>query len=158
PCEWNDLKKAAHACEELDVPHRWKDGSPDLGAWTLAVRKTLSTGGVIDLTGKLPTGLSVVFAENKAKKYGDYALDKPDRKPVDVFVEGQNSLLVLTRHNQTARAFRGFFYRRISLWEGHVRVGLEKLVSAITAANGDSIKLGSAIVTFMDEIGKGFSP
>jgi len=158
PCEWNDLKKAAHACEELDVPHRWKGGSSDLGAWTLAVRKTLSTGGVIDLTGKLPAGLSVVFAENKAKKYGDYALDKSDRMPIDVFVEGQNSLLVLTRHNQTARAFRGFFYRRISLWEGHVRVGLEKLVSAITAANGDSIKLGSAIVTFMDEIGKGFSP
>ena len=33
PCDWNDLKNAAHACEELDVPHRWKDGSPR--AWRL---------------------------------------------------------------------------------------------------------------------------
>jgi hypothetical protein len=55
---------------------------------------------------------------------------KPDRKPVDQFVESQNSLLVLTWHNQTARAFRGSFDRRISLWERHMRVGLEKLVVA----------------------------
>lgn len=158
PCDWSGLKKVAHACEELDVPHRWKDGSPALGDWTLAVRKALSSGGVIDLKGALPDGLSVTFAENQAKKYGDYALAKPDRKPVDLFVESQDSLLVLTRHNQTARAYRGCFYRRISLWEGHTRSGLEKLVNAITAADGDCGKLGSAIVTFLDDVGKGFSP
>ena len=39
------------------VPHRWKDGSPALGAWTLAARKTLGHGGVIDLKGALPDGL-----------------------------------------------------------------------------------------------------
>ena len=158
PCDWNDLKTVAQSCEELNVPHRWKDGSPALGAWTLAARKTLSSGGVIDLKDALPDGLTVVFAENQAKKYGDYALGNPDRKAIDLFVKSQNSLLVLTRHNQTARAFRGFFDRRISLWEGHMRVGLEKLVSAIIAADGDCGKLGSAIVTFMDDIGKGFSP
>lgn len=157
PCDWKDLKNAAHAFEELDVPHRWKDGSPALGNWTLAARKTLSAGGVIDLTGKLPVGLTVHFAENKGKKYGDYALDKADRKAVDDFVESQQSLLVLTSTNKTARALCSFFNRRIPLWEGHVRHNLEKLVSAVTAADGDCGKLGSAIVEFMGDIGKGFS-
>jgi hypothetical protein len=50
PCDWNELKKAAHAFEQLDVAHRWKDGSPALGDWTLAARKTLGDGGAIDLT------------------------------------------------------------------------------------------------------------
>ena len=158
PCDWNELKNAAQACEELDVPHRWKDGAAALGDWTLAARKTLRGGGVIDLTGALPDGLRVVFAENNAKKHGDYLLDKAGRKPVDLFVEKEESLLVLTRHNQTVRAFRGFFGRRLPLWEGHMRVGLEKLVNAVTAADGDSAKVGAAIVTFMEDIGKGFSP
>lgn len=158
PCDWNDLKKVAHAFEELDVAHRWKDGSAALGIWTLGARKALESGGVVDLKGPLPDGLSVVFAENRAMKYGDYALSKPDRKPIDSFLQSQDSLLVLTRHNQTARAFRGFFDRRIWLWEGHVRVGLERLVNAMAVADGDCEKLGSAIVTFMDDIGKGFSP
>lgn len=59
PCDWNDLKKVPHAYEELDVPHRWKDSSPALGAWTLAARKTLSSGGVIDLKDARPDGLDV---------------------------------------------------------------------------------------------------
>jgi DNA helicase-2/ATP-dependent DNA helicase PcrA len=158
PCDWNDLKKIAEASEELDAPHRWEDDSPALGAWTLAARKTLGNGGAIDLKAAPPAGLHVVFAENHAKKYGDYALDKPDRKPVDLFVASQHSLLVLTRLNQTAKAFRGFFDRRISLWEGHVRVGLERLVNDIAAAEGDCGKLGSAIVRFVDDIERGFSP
>ncbi len=157
PCDWSDLKKAAHVFEELDVPHRWTDGSPALGTWTLAARKSLSNGGVIDLTGELPDGLNVVFAENNGKKYGDYALDKADRKPVDDFVESQKSLLVLTSTNKTARALCAFVNRRIPLWEGHVRDNLEKLVSTIIAAGGDCEKLGSAIVEFMGDIGKGFS-
>jgi DNA helicase-2/ATP-dependent DNA helicase PcrA len=117
----------------------------------------LSAGGVIDLTGKLPDGLSIHFAENQAKKYGDYSLDKASRKPIDDFVEGEKSLLILTSTNKTARALCAFFNRRIPLWEGHVRDNLEKLVSSITAANGDSGKLGAAVVQFMGDIGKGFS-
>ena len=128
-CDWNDLKKVAHACEELDVPHRWKDGSPAFGGWPLAARKTLSSGGVIDRQDARPDGLDVVFAENQAQKYGNDALAKQNRKPIDLFVKGQNSLLVLTRQSQTVKAFREFFDRRISLWEGHLRVGLEKLVN-----------------------------
>lgn len=158
PCDWNDLKNAAHAFEALDVPHRWKDGSRALGDWTLAARKTLSEGGVIDLTGHLPGGLTVHFADNKGKKYGDYALDYAARKPIDDFVEGEKSLLVLTSTNKTGRALCAFFNRRIPLWEGHVRDHLDNLVSAVSAAKGDSGKVGSAVVEFMGDIGKGFSP
>ena len=42
PCDWKDLKDAAHAFEELDVPHRWRGGSLALGEWTLAARKTVA--------------------------------------------------------------------------------------------------------------------
>jgi len=158
PCDWATLKQKAQACEELDVPHRWNDGSAALGQWTLAARKTLRDGGKIDLRGDLPDGLSVVFAENQAQKNLEYALSNPGRKPVDLFEQAQASLLILTRHNQTARSFRGFFNRRIQLWEGHTRSGLEKLVSAAISAHGDGPALAAAAVEFMADIGKGFSP
>jgi DNA helicase-2/ATP-dependent DNA helicase PcrA len=158
PCDWDALKNAAHVFEELDFPHRWKDGSPPLGTWTLAARKTLSAGGVIDLSCALPQGLSVLFAENKGKKYGDYSLEKADRKAVDAFVESQKSLLVLTRTNDTARALCAFFNRRIPLWEGHVRDDLDKLVRSVGPAGGDAEKCGAAVVEFMGGVGKGFSP
>ncbi len=157
PCDWAALKDAAQAFEELDTPHRWKSGSATLGDWTLEARKTLRTGGTIDLTGKVPDGLAVHFAENLSKKYGDYSLEKANRKPIDDFVESSKSLLILTSTNRTARALCAFFNRRIPLWEGHVRDNLERLVSRITAAQGDTGKLGSAVVDFMGDIGKGFS-
>lgn len=157
PCDWADLKNAAQAFEELDTPHRWVGDSTALGNWTLAARKTLSSGGAIDLTGKLPPGLTVHFAENTSPKWGDYALDKLVRKPLDDFVDGQKSLLVLTSTNKTARSLCAFFNRRIPLWEGHVRDNLEKLVTAITAAKGDSGKVGCAVVEFLSDVGKGFS-
>lgn len=157
PCNWDELRNAAQSYEVLDVAHRWKDGSPGLGEWTLAARKTLSDGGVIDLTGGLPDGLIVHFAENKAQRHGDYYLANAVRKPIDDMVEGEESLLVLTSTNKTARGLRAFFRRRIPLWEGHVRDNLEKLVSGIAGAQGDSGKLGSAVVKFMSDVGKGFS-
>ena len=53
---------------------------------------------------------------------------------------------------------RAFFNRRLPLWEGHTRSALEKLVDAITTGNADCPKLAAAVVTFMNDIGKGFSP
>jgi hypothetical protein len=38
PCVWNDLAGSADAFELLDTPHRWAEGCPHLGAWTLAAR------------------------------------------------------------------------------------------------------------------------
>lgn len=158
PWAWDELKTKADGFEELDFPHRWVKGCPDLGKWTLAARNALKAGGKVDLRSGLPPSATIVFAENQAQKNLEYQLGKHNRRPVDAFEKDQVSLLILTRHNHTARSFRGFFNRRIPLWEGHTRSGLEKLVDAVNACQGDRAVLAAAVVTFMDNIGKGFSP
>jgi UvrD-like helicase C-terminal domain/AAA domain len=158
PCDWNELKRKAHAFEELDFPHRWVKGCPALGAWVLTARNALKTGGKVDLRSGLPDSVDIAFAENQAQRNLEYQLSRQDRKPIDVFQRAQTSLLILTCYNQTARSFRGFFNRAIPLWEGHTRFGLERLVNAINAAQGDRAALAAATVKFMDDIGKGFSP
>jgi hypothetical protein len=120
--------------------------------------RRVKAGAAIDLRNELPPSVTVIFAENQSQRNFDYQLAAGDRRPIDTFARTQNSLLVLTRYNDTARSFRGFFNRRIPLWEGHTRPGLEKLITAISAAEGDRAALAAAVVAFMDCIGKGFSP
>jgi DNA helicase-2/ATP-dependent DNA helicase PcrA len=63
----------------------------------------------------------------------------------------------LTRHNDTARALRSFFNRRILLWEGYTRSALEELIDGMQAdQTPESIAAG--IVTFMGAVSTGFSP
>lgn len=156
--DWDALKRSAQAFERLDYPHRWNDGCRDLGQWTLAAREALRTGGRIDLRQGLPRSVSVVFAENQAQANLDLRFDQDKRRAVDAFEKGQTSLLVLTRHNETARAIRAMFFRRLPIWEGHTRQGLERLVDALKRNEGDASTIASALVTFMDDVGKGFSP
>ena len=158
PCDWSALTRQAQAFEQLDFPHRWSSGCTALGQWTLTARTALKTGGTIDLRNGLPPSVTVVFAENQSQRNFDYRLAGCDRRQIDAFERAQASLLVLTRYNDTARSFRAFFQRRIPLWEGHTRPGLEKLVNAIAAEQGDSGALAAAVVAFMDDVGKGFSP
>jgi DNA helicase-2/ATP-dependent DNA helicase PcrA len=155
--DWGALTKQAHAFEELDTPHRWRSGCPDLGRWTLLARAALKNGGKIDLHNNLPASVSVVVAENQARRNMEYQLAAADRRAIDAFTRSHTSLLVLTRYNDTARSLRAFFNRRLPLWEGHTRSALEKLVDAVTAGAGDCPKLAAAVVTFMNDIGKGFS-
>ena len=157
PCDWAELTRQAMTFECLNTPHRWASGCPDLGRWTLKMREALKTGGKVDLRNGLPPSVSIVFAENQAQRNLEYQLSRQDRKPIDNFEQSQSSLLILTHYNDTARSFRGFFNRRIPLWEGHTRSGLEKLVDALRAGQGDCVALAKAIVTFMNDVGKGFS-
>lgn len=156
--DWDALTRSAQAFERLDYPHRWNDGCRDLGRWTLAAREMLRKGGRIDLRRGLPASVSVVFAENQAQANLDLRLDKDQRKPVDDFEKAQSSLLVLTRHNETARAIRAMFFRRLPIWEGHTRQGLERLVDALRENEGDASAIASVLVTFLHDVGKGFSP
>jgi len=158
PCDWEAFTGKAHAFEQLDHPHRWSTGCPELGQWTLTARASLKAGGTIDLRNGLPPSVSIVFAENQAQKVLDYQLDGVDRKPIDAFEKTQASLLILTHFNPTARSLRGFFNRRIPLWEGHTRTGLEKLVDSIRASQGNPEILADAVIAFMGDVGKGFSP
>lgn len=157
-CDWAALTGQAQAFEQLDTPHRWKTGCPELGQWTLRAREALKSGGKVELRSGLPESVSVVFAENQAQRNFDYQLSATDRRPIDAFEKAQASLLVLTHYNDTARSFRGFFNRRLPLWEGYTRTALETLVDSVRAAHGNGPALAAAIVQFMNEIGKGFSP
>jgi hypothetical protein len=65
--------------------------------------------------------------------------------------------LILAAHNATVRALRGFFDRRLPIWEGHTRDALAKLTSGIQAAAGNAPALARVLTTFLQEIGVGFS-
>jgi hypothetical protein len=106
PWDWNKLTGQAQAFEQLDIPHRWSKGCPELGRWTLTVRAALKTGGTVDLRNGVPPSVRIVFAENQAKKFFDYQLSGQDRNPIDTLEKGQSSLLILTHFNDTARSFR----------------------------------------------------
>lgn len=157
--DWNGLTSAAQVFERLDSPHRWnRGGCSDLGAWTLKARETLKNNGRIDLRSGLPDSVKVVFAENQSQARMGIQLASVQRKPIDDFEKSQSSLFVLTRYNDTARGIRAMFLRRLPIWEGHTRHGLDRLVAAVQAGTGDSAAIARAVVTFMDDIGKGFSP
>jgi len=156
--DWAALANQADTFEQLDTPHRWNGGCADLGRWVLRARAALKDAGKVDLRSNLPSSVTVVFAENQAAKKLEYRLASPDREIIDAFVRTESSLLVLTRYNDTARSLRSFFNRRIPLWEGHIRPALEGLVDAVGAALGNRAALAAAVVTFMNGVGKGFSP
>lgn len=156
-CDWTALTDQADAFVELDTPHRWKNSCPELGRWTLAARTALKAGQPVDLRHR-PTSVEVVFAENQAPRRGEYQLAANDRHAIDRFIRQETSLLVLTHYNETARALCAFFGRRVPLWEGHTRSALETLVDAMESNRGDAPALAAAIVVFMGDIGKGFTP
>lgn len=156
--DWESLARSAGAFEELDTPHRWKDGCGELGDWTLRARQTLKGGGRLDLTRNLPRSVEIVIAENQARRYGDYQLASGDRRPIDAFERAHDSLLIVSHFADTAQHLRAFFGRRIPLWEGHTRPALESLVEAMITHHGNAEQLAGALVTFMGEVGKGFTP
>lgn len=156
--DWKTLTSRAQAFEQLDVPHRWKNGCPQLGQWILKAREALKTQGKVNLRNGRPPSVNIVFGENIARKNFDYQLSDQDRKPVDAFEKAQQSLLILTRYNNTAGSLRSFFNRRIPLWEGHARTSLEKLMNVVHCSEGDPAIVAQGVVEFMGNIGKGFSP
>lgn len=155
--QWNDLLDGADISELLDCPHRWAVGCRHLGEWTLDARRTLKAGGALDLRGGLPPTVQVVFAENRSPRSLEYQLSRNARIPIDQFEREQTSLLVLTRHNRTARSFRGFFNRRIPLWEGHQRPQLEVLLDTLTESSGDAQALAEAVADFLARVGTGMA-
>ena len=152
---WDALKRAG-AYAELENPHRWKDGSPELGQWILDARHALKDGCPIDLTGRLPQGLMVLFAENIARSASVFQLSAQDRAPIDACVRAKGQILILTGHNDTARALRAFWNRTIPIWEGHTRDALGALVSSVAPA-AEPVDVSRAVVQFVGAVGKGFS-
>jgi hypothetical protein len=156
PYSWDVLIGSADTVDELDHPHRWTKGDPELGKWTLKAREALKNGGKVDLR-TAPPSVKVTTATNLAQKNFDYRLGRDDRRPIDTFEKRQPTLLVLTRYNETASALRSFFDRRILLWEGYTRSALETFVRHLEQATGPK-EIAVAIMKFMDAVAVGFSP
>lgn len=154
--QWDALKSSG-VSDVLKHPHRWRDGSPDLGDWILQARESLRSGGLIDLSGSLPSGLSVIVAENTAYSRIGYGLSRDHRRPVDSIVNSAQSILVLSSQNATVDALRAFWNRRLPIWEGHTREPLGKLVTALTQKAGEAPAVAGAAVAFIEEVCKGFS-
>ena len=152
---WDELKKAG-AYDELSHPHRWDDGSPELGRWVLEARTALMAGRPIDLTEPLPVGLTVLPAENLTQKRTGFLLNDDDREPLDRIIHAAPSFLILTSENETVTALRAFWYRRYPIWEGHVRNDLGKLVAQITVHSGDAPAIAQATVDFVSSVAAGF--
>lgn len=152
---WQELKNKADKSDVLDHPHRWSNGSSDLGQWILAARSALQNGGQVDLRGPLPSGIQVIFAENISPTRTGYRLD--DGKPIYDLVRMKDSLLVLAAQNETVWALRGFFGRQLPIWEGHVRENLSALITALQKHKADAPKIAEALVEFLQNVATGFS-
>lgn len=154
---WTALKQAACQFEELDVPHRWTDGEPELGHWILAARSTLKTGGQIDLTAPHPRGLTVHYADNTPQNPRGFYVAPPASKPI--YERGRAAkMLVLSGTNDMCMALRGFFNRSYPLWEGHVREDLVALIARCRDHAGNAEELAKGTLSFLGGVASGFTP
>lgn len=153
---WKALKRDA-AYAELDFPHRWSNGSPDLGAWILKARTALLNEQPIEIPAQLPGGLKIIIADNISSAPGQYQLSGHSRKAVDGVMFGAKQMMVLTTRNELVRSLAAFTNRRIGVWEGHTREALSKYVEVMTVGRGNPEALASGFVAFLGEVGVGFS-
>ncbi len=155
---WLNLIRHADCYEQLDRPHRWSDGTVSLGEWILDARKQLCAGGQINLSQDLPQGVQLFLAENQSEQRTRYRYTTEERRPVDTVLSSRDSLLVLTRYNDSVDALRGFFNRRVVIWEGHGRENLASLLCEAKKHNGDAVGIANAVVKFLGQTTTGFSP
>lgn len=153
---WATLKSTG-TFMELENPHRWRDGSVELGQWILDARRALRNGETVDLTGKLPKGLTVIAVNNRAKTYAGYQLDRNDRRPIDSIVNAFDDLLVLTGQNNAVESLAAFWGRRLPIWEGHTRQALEELVDRASTFAGDPVRIAQSFTHFLGQVAVGFS-
>jgi hypothetical protein len=104
---WDSLKSDS-AFAELETPHRWHSGSPELGQWVLHARRVLRNDGQIDLRGPRPAGLALHFAENTAQTRSGFQVDAMQRRPLDQTINSGDPVLILTGQNETANALAAF--------------------------------------------------
>lgn len=154
---WQSLIRSADLADALDRPHRWESGSPALGAWILAARRTLADGDRIDLRGARPSGLQIIEAENQAPRHGSYQLGRDERRQIDAIVRARARLLVLSSHNATVRGLNAFWARRIPIWEGHTRDALSGLIAACRRHEDDAPAIARALCHFVQGVGIGFT-
>ena len=118
---WARLRTNSNSYEELDIPHRWLPNSKTLGEWILRTRIALRDGGQVDISSGLPDAVSFIVGENASADPRRYSLSGEAAKQLYNRVNRTTPLLIVTPHNETARALRALFNRSIPIWEGHMR-------------------------------------
>lgn len=154
---WNTLLKNSEANVKLDTPHRWAQDGSELGEWLKQVRVALKNGQHINLTGKLPLGLTIFRADNCASHHGQYRLSPNDRHGIDDYINNARNLLVLSASNNMVQQLRAFTNRRLPIWEGHTREYLTQLMTDCIEARGNPVVLAEAAIQFLQSICVGFS-
>jgi len=156
--QWEELKLKAGAFAELDMPHRWLEGSEPLGRWILAAREALRSGQMVDLRSTLPQGVKIIFAQNQSPtQRSGYRLAPGEGRPIYEVVRATKSLLVLSRYNATVDALHAWFGRQLPIWEGHVRERLAIFLDAMQGNTGNSSRIVQAVLVFLDGVATGFS-
>lgn len=153
---WEALRRTA-ACETLGTPHRWQDGCVELGEWIQSARRSLEAGQAIDLTGPKPDSLSIIVANNTARRHGGYQLPRDQRQSIDRVVNASDQLMILASQNKLVAALRAFWNRRIPIWEGHTREALASLVTVLRDRHGEADGLAQGLVDFISNISVGFT-
>jgi hypothetical protein len=153
---WNTLTKAGKYAE-LENPHRWDDGSPDLGKWVLRARKLLENRQPVNLTGELPIGLNIIRATNRTKTRAGFQLCHNERKPLDRIANSERKMLILTDQNDTTHLLRAFWWRRFPIWEGHTRDALDTLVRSLPKDGVTATDVCCAVNAFMYGISVGYT-
>lgn len=153
---WDDLCARANVTAALDTSHRWSALNPQLGRWILRARKTLKSGGAIDLRGRLPTGVEVYRADNISQARGTYRTSAADGGPLRQLARLKD-VMFLSSQNHAVQALRPYFGRRVPIWEGYSRSALTKLVEAVDCATGEPCHIAEAFVEFVQSVGVGFS-
>lgn len=153
-----DALKAQGAGDKLITPHRWQTGCSMLGAWVIEARENLERGTPIDLTGRLPPSVKVLFGNNIAQMRTGYQLSKDHRRPIDKVLKTSPQLMVLASQNELVSALRAFWFRTVPIWEGHTRDALATLVQTVRTGHGNPEALAQGVITFMGSVAAGFSP
>lgn len=153
---WAELQAVADMHAGLDTPHRWHEAQ-ELGDWILESRASLKAGRDIDLRGDLPRGLTVIRADNRANRYGQYILDRIERRPIDTYVRRAQGLFVLTSTNDLVRGLNACFFRSLPIWEGHTRDAVWELAQSCRTHAGNPTGIAGAFIAFVQAVATGFS-
>jgi hypothetical protein len=130
---WDGLKASA-AFDELDQPHRWENGSADLGRWIMNARAELKARCPISLHGPSVGGLTIVRANNTAQVRTTYQVSRDERRLIDAATT--NQVMVLAANSDRVGALSAFWGRRIPVWEGYTRSALADLVRTVREHEG----------------------
>lgn len=151
---WDELKDRG-SLGSLSTPHRWRDGSIELGEWILDSREALEQGKSIDLRKPWPEGLEVLRVIDTSRTRNEFRVEH--RRALDEKMNQLPSALVLSRQNDLVKALRVFWNRRHPIWEGHTRYALSDLLDSLVRAEGNCVSLAMATVRFVQSTCKGFS-